>query len=222
MTIGLVGRKCGMTRVFTEDGVSIPVTVIEVQPNRVAQVKTQDNDGYSAIQVTTGACKRSRISKAAAGHFAKAGVEPGNGLWEFRLDDKADEGESGEGASQFSIGSELKVDLFSEGQYVDVSGTTKGKGFAGAIKRWNFRTQDASHGNSLSHRAPGSIGQRQSPGKVFKGKKMCGHLGDVAKTILSQQVVRIDTEKNLILIRGAVPGATSSVVIIRPAIKKSA
>jgi large subunit ribosomal protein L3 len=215
MTIGLVGRKCGMTRVFTEDGASIPVTVIEVLPNRVTQVKTQDNDGYSAIQITTGACKRSRLSKAAAGHFAKAGVEPGNELREFCVDDsKQLEG--------IAVGSEIKVDIFAVGQYVDVSGVTKGKGFAGAVKRHHFRTQDATHGNSLSHRAPGSIGQRQSPGKVFKGKKMCGHLGDVQRTILSQQVVRVDAEKNLILIRGAVPGATSSVVIIRPAVKKSA
>lgn len=215
MTIGLVGRKCGMTRVFTEDGASIPVTVIEVAPNRVTQVKTQDNDGYTAIQITTGACKRSRISKAAAGHFAKAGVEPGSELREFCVDDsKQLEG--------ITVGSEIKVDIFTVGQYVDVSGVTKGKGFAGAVKRHHFRTQDASHGNSLSHRAPGSIGQRQSPGKVFKGKKMCGHLGDVQRTILSQQVVRVDAEKNLILIRGAVPGAISSVVIIRPAVKKSA
>jgi len=217
MTIGLVGKKCGMTRVFIEDGTSIPVTVIEVLPNRITQVKSKDNDGYAAIQITTGEVKRSRLSKPAAGHFAKAGVEPGEGLWEFRLD-----GEGGEGATQFNVGSELKTDIFTEGQFVDVCGVSKGKGFAGVVKRHNFRTQDASHGNSLSHRAPGSIGQRQSPGKVFKGKKMCGHMGDVKKTILSQQIVRIDAERNLVLIRGAVPGATSGVVVIRPAIKKSA
>jgi large subunit ribosomal protein L3 len=213
MTIGLVGRKCGMTRVFTDDGVSIPVTVIEVLPNRVTQVKTLDNDGYMAIQVTTGTCKRSRLSKAEAGHFAKAGVEPGAELREFHVEDpKQMEG--------LAVGSELKADRFAVGQYVDVSGTTKGKGFAGVIKRYHFRSQDNSHGNSLSHRAPGSIGQRQSPGKVFKGKKMCGHLGDVKRTILSQKIVRIDTEKNLVLVRGAVPGATNTIVVIREAIKK--
>lgn len=219
MTIGLVGRKCGMTRVFTEDGVSIPVTVIEVLPNRITQVKSKDNDGYAAIQVTTGEVKRSGLSKPEAGHFAKAGVEPGDGLWEFCLDGEEGEGEAG---TQYTVGAELKADLFTVGQFVDVSGTSKGKGFAGVVKRHNFRTQDASHGNSLSHRAPGSIGQRQSPGKVFKGKKMCGHMGDVKKTVLSQKVVRIDTEKNLVLIRGAVPGAITGFVIIRPAIKKSA
>jgi large subunit ribosomal protein L3 len=214
MTIGLVGKKCGMTRVFTEDGSSIPVTVIEVLPNRVTQIKTADNDGYTAIQVTTGECKRSRLTKAKAGHFAKAGVEPGNQLKEFCVDDvKQIEG--------LTVGSELKVDRFTVGQYVDVSGITKGKGFAGAIKRHHFNSQDASHGNSLSHRAPGSIGQRQSPGKVFKGKRMAGHLGNKKRTILSQQIVRIDTGRNLVLIRGAVPGAISGYVVIRPAIKKS-
>jgi large subunit ribosomal protein L3 len=214
MTIGLVGVKCGMTRVFTEDGLSIPVTVVEVLPNRVTQVKSLDNDGYNAIQVTSGTRKRSRLSKPEAGHFAKAGVEPGKGLWEFCFDN--------EDSSNFTVGSEISVDLFSEGQFVDVTGTSKGKGFAGAVKRWNFRTQDATHGNSLSHRAPGSIGQRQSPGKVFKGKKMCGHLGDEKCTVLSQRIVKIDKEKNLILIRGAVPGAASGFVIIRKAVKKSA
>lgn len=212
MTIGLLGKKCGMTRVFTEDG-SIPVTVIEVLPNYVTQIKTPETDGYSAIQVTVGARKRSRLLKPAAGHFAKAGVEPGNRLKEFRVADvKEIEG--------ITLGSELKVDRFEAGQYVNVTGTTKGKGFAGVIKRHHFSSQDASHGNSVSHRAPGSIGQRQSPGKVFKGKKMCGHLGDVNRTILSQKVVRIDLERNLVLVRGAVPGAASGYVIIRPAIKK--
>lgn len=215
MTIGLVGKKCGMTRVFTEGGMSIPVTVIEVLPNRVTQVKTVANDGYSAIQVTTGSCKRSRLSKAEAGHFAKAGVEPGFELREFCVDDpKLIDG--------IVVGSEIKVDHFAVGQFVDVSGLTKGKGFAGAVKRHHFRTQDATHGNSLSHRAPGSIGQRQSPGKVFKGKKMAGHLGDKVRSILSQPIVRIDAEKNLILVRGAVPGAISTIVVIRPAVKKSA
>lgn len=213
MTIGLVGKKCGMTRVFTEDGSSIPVTVIEVLPNRVSQIKTIENDGYKAIQITTGNRKRSRLSNAEAGHFAKAGVEPGAGLWEFRLDDEKDE---------FTVGSEIKVDRLAVGQYVDVSGVTKGKGFAGVIKKYHFAGQDRSHGNSLSHRAPGSIGQRQSPGKVFKGKRMCGHMGDVKRTVLTQQVVRIDVERNLVLIKGAVPGSTNAFVIIRPAVKKSA
>lgn len=215
MTIGLVGRKCGMTRVFTEEGISIPVTVIEVLPNRVTQIKTLENDGYSAIQVTAGPCKRSRLNKPQVGHFAKAGVEPGYKLREFRVgDDK--------GLEEFKLGSELKVDRFTEGQFIDVAGVTKGKGFAGTIKRHHFRGQDATHGNSVSHRVPGSIGQRQSPGKVFKGKKMSGHLGDKTRTILSQKIVKVDKERNLILVRGAVPGAPSGYVIIRPAVKKSA
>lgn len=215
MTLGLVGKKCGMTRIFTEDGASIPVTVIEVLPNRITQVKTVENDGYTALQVTSGARKRSRLSSAEAGHYAKAGVEPGTGLREFYIEDpKSIEG--------LVVGAELKVDQFSEGQFVDVSGITKGKGFAGAVKRHHFRTQDASHGNSLSHRAPGSIGQRQSPGKVFKGKRMAGHMGSKQRTILSQRIVKIDVEKNLIMVRGAVPGAISTVVVIRPAVKKSA
>lgn len=218
MTIGLIGKKCGMTRVYTEDGASIPVTVIEVLPNRITQVKFIENDGYKAIQVTTGECKRTHLTKPAAGHFAKAGVEPGVGLWEFCIDDT----EEGEGDGSLTVGAEIKVDRFAEGQFVDVSGVTKGKGYAGTIKRHHFRGQDNSHGNSLSHRAPGSIGQRQSPGKVFKGKKMSGHLGDVNRTVLSQKIVQIDLERNLVLVRGAVPGAISSYVIIRPAVKKSA
>jgi large subunit ribosomal protein L3 len=213
MTLGLVGKKCGMTRIFTEDGVSVPVTVIEVLPNRVTQIKTVDIDGYTALQVTMGDCKRSRLTKAETGHFAKAGVEPGSLLHEFYIEDvKQIEG--------ITLGSELKPNVFEVGQYVDVTGVSKGKGYAGTVKRHNFRTQDATHGNSLSHRAPGSIGQRQSPGKVFKGKKMSGHLGNVRKTILSQPIVKIDVEKNLLLIKGAVPGATSALVFIRPAIKK--
>lgn len=212
MTIGLVGKKCGMTRVFTEDGASIPVTVIEVLPNRVTQVKTLENDGYSAIQITTGKRKASKVNKAEAGHFAKANVEPGDGLWEFRTTDK----------DSYAVGAELKVDIFAEGQFVDVSGVTIGKGYAGTIKRHHFAGQDKTHGNSLSHRAPGSIGQRQSPGKVFKGKKMSGHMGDVARTVLSQRVVRVDAERNLVLVRGAVPGAANAYVVIRPAVKKSA
>lgn len=212
MAIGLVGKKCGMTRIFTEDGVSIPVTVIEVLPNKITQIKTLENDGYDAIQVTTGARKLSRVSKPLAGHFAKANVEPGRGLWEFRLaDSKAIEG--------LTPGVELKADRFAEGQLVDVVGTSIGKGFAGTIKRHHFAGQDATHGNSLSHRVPGSIGQRQSPGKVFKGKKMSGHLGNVRRTIQSQQVVRIDLERNLVMIRGGVPGAPGSNVIISPSVK---
>jgi len=212
MAIGLVGKKCGMTRVFTEDGTSIPVTVIEVAPNRVTQVKTLENDGYAAIQVTIGARKRSRLTKAETGHFAKANVEPGIILQEFRVD----EAKSLEG---IAVGSEIKTDRFTVGQLVDVSGTSKGKGYAGVIKRHHFASQDATHGNSLSHRAPGSIGQRQTPGRVFKGKRMAGRMGNVKETILSQKVVRIDAERNLILVSGAVPGAPGSVVTIRPAVK---
>lgn len=214
MTIGLVGRKCGMTRVFAEDGSMTPVTVIEVLPNRVTQVKTKENDGYEAVQITTGVTKRSKLTNPEAGHFAKAGVEPGTGLWEFRL--------TAEELSAYAIGAEITTAQFSEGQFVDVTGTTIGKGYAGAIKRHHFRGQDNSHGNSLSHRAPGSIGQRQSPGKVFKGKKMSGHLGNVQRTIQSQKILKIDAERNLIMVKGAVPGATSGYIIIRPAIKKSA
>jgi large subunit ribosomal protein L3 len=209
MTVSLVGRKCGMTRVFTEDGDSIPVTVIEVLPNRITQIKTRETDGYNAIQITTGARKRSRVNKPAAGHYAKANTEPGRGLWEFQI----------ENLDGFSVGSEIKLDQFAEGQMVDVTGTSKGKGYAGVIKRYHFAAQDATHGNSLSHRAPGSIGQRQTPGRVFKGKRMAGHMGDVKKTILSQKIVKIDAERNLVLVRGVVPGAPGGDVIIRPAIK---
>lgn len=211
MAIGLVGRKCGMTRIFTEDGVSTPVTVIEVDPNRVTQVKTQEQDGYTAVQVTTGARKASRISKAEAGHFAKAGVEAGRGLWEFRV--------SGEDAASFNVGDTVEVGVFEAGQKVDVAGTSKGKGFAGAVKRWNFRTQDATHGNSLSHRAPGSIGQCQTPGRVFKGKKMAGHMGARRVTVQSLEIVRVDADRNLVLVKGAVPGATGNDVVVRPAVK---
>jgi large subunit ribosomal protein L3 len=211
MTMGIVGRKCGMTRVFTEDGESIPVTVIEAQPNRITQVKTVENDGYRALQVTAGSKKPSHVSKPQAGHFAAAKVEAGDLLTEFRLDD-ADEGE-------FDAGGELKVDLFEEGQKVDVSGTSIGKGFAGAVKRHNFSMQDATHGNSLSHRAPGSIGQNQTPGRVFKGKKMAGHMGNVRRTVQNLEVVRVDVERNLLLIKGAVPGHRGGQVIVCPAIK---
>ncbi|MCG7499949.1 50S ribosomal protein L3 [Vibrio sp. Of7-15] len=207
--IGLVGRKVGMTRIFTEEGVSIPVTVVEVEANRVAQVKTLENDGYSAIQVTTGSKKANRVSKPEAGHFAKAGVEAGRGLWEFRL-------ENGE---EFAVGAELNVELFAETKKVDVTGTSKGKGFQGAVKRWNFSTQDMTHGNSLSHRAPGSIGQCQTPGRVFKGKKMAGQMGNERVTTQNLEIVRVDAERNLLLIKGAVPGATGGNVIVKPAVK---
>ncbi|MCP3428458.1 50S ribosomal protein L3 [Opacimonas viscosa] len=211
MAIGLVGRKVGMTRIFTEDGVSIPVTVIEATPNRVTQLRTEENDGYRALQVTAGSKKANRVNKAEAGHFAKAGVEAGSGLWEFRLD-----GSEGEG---IEVGSNITVEIFNDTKKVDVVGTSKGKGFQGAIKRWNFSSQRMTHGNSLSHRAPGSIGQNQSPGKVFKGKKMAGQLGNKQITTLSLELVRVDAENNLLLIKGAVPGATGGDVIIRPAVK---
>ncbi|EMK6668880.1 50S ribosomal protein L3 [Vibrio fluvialis] len=207
--IGLIGRKVGMTRVFTEDGVSIPVTVVEVEANRISQVKTLETDGYAAIQVTAGSKKANRVNKAEAGHFAKAGVEAGRGLWEFRL-------ENGE---EFEVGAELTVELFNETKKVDVTGTSKGKGFQGAVKRWNFRTQDMTHGNSLSHRAPGSIGQCQTPGRVFKGKKMAGHMGAERVTTQNLEIVRVDAERNLLLIKGAVPGATGGNVIVKPAVK---
>lgn len=212
MTIGLLGKKCGMTRVFADDGSSVAVTVIEVLPNRVTQIKTNDSDGYNAIQVSTGARKANRVNKAEAGHFAKANVEPGREVCEFTIDSVND-------LEGLTLGTEIKVDRFSEGQYVDVTGITKGKGFAGTIKRHHFRGQDNTHGNSRSHRVPGSIGQRQSPGKVFKGKKMCGHLGNVQRTILSQPIVRVDAERSLILVRGGVPGAVNGYVVIRPAVK---
>lgn len=211
MTMGLVGRKCGMTRVFTDDGVSIPVTVIEAEPNRVTQVKTEERDGYRALQVTAGRRKPGRLTKPVAGHFAAAGVEPGDVLTEFRLGD-------GEGAD-LAPGAEIRVDVFAPGQKVDVIGTSIGKGFAGTIKRHNFRSQDASHGNSLSHRAPGSIGQNQSPGRVFPGKRMAGHLGNIRCTVQNLEVVRVDAERNLILVKGAVPGHRGARVVVRPAVK---
>jgi len=211
MTIGLVGRKRGMTRVFTEAGSSIPVTVVEVSPNRITQIRSVESDGYSAIQVTCGSRRTSLVNRPAAGHFAKAGVEAGEGLWEFRLDDNDQ--------ADLEVGNEMTVDRFEAGQKVDVTGTSKGKGFAGVIKRYNFRMQDATHGNSLSHRAPGSIGQCQTPGRVFKGKKMAGHMGDERVTTLNLEVVRVDAERNVILIRGAVPGAPGGHVFVRPSIK---
>lgn len=209
MAIGIVGRKCGMTRVFTEDGQSIPVTVVEAKPNRVTQVKTDETDGYQAIQVTYGSCHPNRINKPMAGHYAKASVEAGRGLWEFRV----------ENAGEYALGGNIAVSIFEAGQKVDVMGTSKGKGFAGGVKRHNFRTQDMTHGNSLSHRAPGSIGQNQTPGRVFKGKKMAGQMGNVRCSVQNLEVVRVDTERDLVLIKGAVPGATGSDVVVRPAVK---
>lgn len=212
MTIGLVGRKAGMTRIFTEDGVSVPVTVVEVEPNRVTQLKNLEQDGYRAVQVTRGKRRPSRVTRPLAGHFAKAGVEAGDGLWEWRLLD-------GEGA-ELAVGAELKVDLLESVSRVDVTGTSKGKGFAGTVKRHNFSTQDATHGNSLSHRAPGSTGQNQTPGRVFKGKRMAGHMGDESITVQNLELVKVDAERNLLMIRGAVPGAAGGVVFVRPAVKK--
>lgn len=208
MTIGIVGIKRGMTRVFTEDGVSIPVTVIEATPNRITQVKSVDTDGYTAIQVTAGTVKASRVKKPAAGQFAKASVEAGRSLWEFRTDD-----------AELSVGDSLTVEAFTEGQKVDVCGKSKGKGFAGVIKRYNFQMQDATHGNSVSHRAPGSIGQCQTPGRVYKGKKMAGHMGAARVTAQTLEVIKIDQENNLLLIKGAVPGAKGGDVIVTPAVK---
>jgi large subunit ribosomal protein L3 len=212
MSIGLVGRKCGMTRVFTEAGESVPVTLIDASPNRITQVKTKESDGYNAVQVTAGAKRAALITKPLAGHYAKAKVEAGRGLWEFRVA----EAEIG----KYAVGTELKAsDVFAVGQKVDVAGVTKGKGFQGTIKRWNFTMGDATHGNSLSHRSPGSIGQRQTPGRVFPGKKMSGHMGSVNQTAMNLVVVQIDAERNLIAIKGAVPGASGGNVVVLPAAK---
>lgn len=212
MTIGMVGRKCGMTRVFTDDGASVPVTVIEVEPNRITQIKTNDTDGYAALQVTVGARKSSRVTKSQAGHFGKAGTEAGRGVWEFRAD-------AAEDLDGLEPGGLISVERFEAGQKIDVSGTSKGKGFAGVIKRWNFQMQDATHGNSLSHRAPGSIGQNQTPGRVFKGKKMAGHMGAERVTVQRLEVVRVDVERSLLLVKGAVPGANGGGLIVRPSVK---
>jgi large subunit ribosomal protein L3 len=211
MTIAIIGRKLGMTRVFTDAGASVPVTVIECTPNRVTQVKTVDCDGYRAVQVTAGEKKPQRVNKPLTGHYKKAGVAAGRGLWEIRLDD-------GEG-DDLQAGAEIKVDAFAEVKAVDVVGTSIGKGFAGVQKRWNFRGGRASHGNSLSHRVPGSIGQRQSPGKVFKGKKMAGHMGNERVTALNLDLVKVDLDRNLLLVRGAVPGKPGGDVIVRPTVK---
>jgi large subunit ribosomal protein L3 len=207
MTIGLVGKKAGMTRVFSEDGQAIPVTVIEVPSQLVTQIKTQETDGYQAIQITYGEKKASRVSKPAAGHFAKAGVQAGRGLLEFRTEE------------EFTVGTELTVARFEDGQKVDVTGTSKGKGFQGGVKRWNFQMQDATHGNSLSHRAPGSIGQCQTPGRVWKGKKMAGHMGSEQVTTQNLEIIRVDAERGLLLVKGAVPGATGGDLIVKPAVK---
>jgi len=198
-----------MTRVFNPDGTATPVTVIEIAPNRVTMVKTLESDGYSAIQVTRGERKAGSVSRSEAGHFAKSAVGAGEGLWEFRMN----------GESHLKAGDQVTVEIFAPGQTVDVTGVSKGKGFQGTVKRWNFRTQDATHGNSLSHRAPGSIGQRQTPGRVFKGKKMSGQMGDVRVTVQSLTVVRVDVERNLLLVKGAVPGAAGNSVVVRPAVK---
>ena len=211
MTIGVVGKKAGMTRIFTEDGGSIPVSVIEIAANRISQIKTQETDGYQAVQVTTGSRKASRVTKPMAGHFAKAGVEAGRGLWEFRV--KADE------AAELVVGGEISIAMFEAGQKVDVTGRTIGKGFQGGIKRHHFTMQDATHGNSLSHRSNGSIGMCQTPGRVIKGKKMSGHMGNVQRTIQSLELVRVDTERGLLLVKGSIPGSKGGDVIIRPAVK---
>jgi large subunit ribosomal protein L3 len=212
MSIGLIGRKAGMTRVFTDDGASIPVTVIEVTPNRVTQVRTDETDGYRAVQVAAGSRRASRVTKPMAGHFAKAGVEAGDSLREFRLD--AGEGEA------LAVGSDLGIDLFEAGQKVDVRGVTKGRGFAGGIRRHHFRGQDTTHGNSLSHRAPGSIGQCQTPGRVFKGKRMAGQLGNVNRCQQNLEVIRVDAERNLLLVKGGVPGPAGGRLIVVPSVKQ--
>ena len=211
MAIGLVGKKCGMNRIFTEAGVSIPVTVVEVTANRISQIKTQDTDGYQAIQVTTGERRDSRVNAAQKGHFAKAGVAAGRGTWEFRVEDSELEGRE--------AGSEIAADLFQVGQIVDVIGTSKGKGFQGGIKRHNFRSQDWTHGNSVSHRVVGSTGQNQTPGRVFKGKKMPGQMGNKRVTVQGLEVISVDAEKGILVIKGAIPGANGGDVIVRPSVK---
>ena len=214
MTIGLVGRKVGMTRVFAEDGATIPVTVLDMSNNRVTQIKTAETDGYNAVQITFGSRKANRVNKAEAGHFAKAGVEAGRGLHEFLLDAAK--------LGELKAGDAITVEVFQVGQLVDVTGTSQGKGFAGAIKRHNFSSNRASHGNSVSHRSPGSIGMAQDPGRVFPGKRMAGQLGNVKSTVQSLEVVRIDVERQLLLVKGAVPGAKGGDVVVRPAVKAGA
>jgi large subunit ribosomal protein L3 len=212
MTIGVIGRKAGMTRVFTDEGATVPVTVIEVAPNRVTQVKSAESDGYRAVQVTTGSRKVSRVNKPMAGHFSKAGADAGDTLGEFRL--AAGEGE------ELAAGHEITVSIFEPGQKVDVRGVTKGRGFAGGIRRHNFRGQDNTHGNSISHRAPGSIGQCQTPGRVFKGKRMAGQMGNANRTQQNLEVVRVDPERNLLLVRGGVPGPAGGRLVVRPSVKQ--
>lgn len=209
--IGIVGRKAGMSRIFTEDGRSIPVTVIEASPNRITQIKTNETDGYTAVQVTAGTKRAALVNKPLSGHYAKAKVEAGRGLWEFRIEDKD--------AGSFEVGGEIKADIFTVGQLVDVAGITKGKGFQGTIKKYHFKMGDATHGNSLSHRSPGSIGQRQTPGRVFPGKKMAGHMGAIQQTMQNLEVVKVDAERGLIAIKGSVPGAPGGDVIVRPTSK---
>lgn len=209
MGLGIVGKKAGMTRIFTEDGASIPVSVIEVEPNRITQIKTVETDGYQAVQITTGERRTNRVTKAMAGHYSKAGTEAGRGLWEFRVDD----------LGEMEVGGELGLDLFEEGQKVDVRGRSIGKGFQGGIKRHNFSSQDMSHGNSISHRSNGSIGMCQTPGRVIKGKKMSGHMGDVKVTTQNLELVRVDAERGLLLVKGSVPGAKGGDVIVQPAVK---
>ncbi len=209
--IGIVGRKAGMSRIFTEDGRSIPVTVIEASPNRITQIKTNEIDGYTAVQVTAGTKRAALVNKPLSGHYAKAKVEAGRGLWEFRIEDKD--------AGNFEVGHEIKADIFTVGQLVDVAGITKGKGFQGTIKKYHFKMGDATHGNSLSHRSPGSIGQRQTPGRVFPGKKMAGHMGAIQQTMQNLEVIKVDAERGLIAIKGSVPGAPGGDVIVRPTSK---
>ena len=211
MSIGLIGKKQGMTRVFTPEGDSFAVSVVSVLPNTITQIKSVESEGYSSIQVTTGEKKEKHLSKAQQGHFKKSSVNAGEGLWEFRV--------NSDDLNELQVGSEINLDIFEEGQKIDVQGKSKGKGFAGTVKRWNFKMQDASHGNSISHRAPGSIGQCQTPGKVWKGKKMSGHMGDVKKTIQNLKIASIDAENNLVLIKGAIPGPTGSNVVLKPAVK---
>tara|TARA_B110000881_G_scaffold45454_1_gene37768 strand:+ start:304 stop:939 length:636 start_codon:yes stop_codon:yes gene_type:complete len=211
MTIGLIGKKQGMTRVFTPEGDAISVTVISVQPNTITQIKSDEIDGYSSVQVTTGNKKEKHLTKPQLGHFKKNSINPGEGLWEFRV--TSDE------IADLEVGNDLFLEQFEEGQSVDVSGTSKGKGFQGTVKRWNFQMQDATHGNSISHRAPGSIGQCQTPGKVWKGKKMSGHMGDERKTVQNLKITSIDQENNLLLVKGPIPGSRGSNIILKPAIK---
>ncbi|GAA0822968.1 50S ribosomal protein L3 [Ralstonia mannitolilytica] len=214
MSLGLVGRKVGMTRIFTDDGDSIPVTVLEVGDNRVTQIKTDETDGYTAVQVTFGTRRASRVTKPLAGHLAKAGVEAGEVIKEFRVDAAR--------AAEFQPGANISVDLFEVGQKIDVQGVTIGKGYAGTIKRYNFSSGRASHGNSRSHNVPGSIGMAQDPGRVFPGKRMTGHMGDVTRTVQNLEIARIDTERKLLLVKGAIPGAKGGQVIVTPAVKARA